>query len=194
MLPLPTTSTPSSVSGRSASPSANCAAGESLGHEGERNDRDVGVGIDEAQRGPGAVVEAALVDALRVDARRSRSCSMRAASAGLAGGVVAQRAQLRIEAAEVVDRLVARRGQDDRNARGGVRRDGDDRLRPTEGGVDRRAEPLHEGPGCAGLEGDHRRAVRDEDRRQGACPCGHWITALRAGRIQPACTQRSQLG
>ena len=41
-----------------------------VGDEGERDDRDVGIGIDEAQRRPRAVVEAALVDALRIDAGR----------------------------------------------------------------------------------------------------------------------------
>jgi hypothetical protein len=50
---------------------------------------------------------------------------------GVAGGVVAQGAQLGVEAAEVVDRLVPWRREDDRNARRGMRRDGDDaRGRP----------------------------------------------------------------
>ena len=104
---------------------------------------------------------------------------------GIAGCVVAQRAQLRVEAAEVVDRLVARRGQHHRHARRGVRRDGDDRPRPAEGGVDRRAEAAHEGAGGAGLEGDHRRAVRDEDRGQGGvhAPLEH---RPRRRSIQPA--------
>jgi hypothetical protein len=138
-----------------------------IGNEGERDDRNVGVGVDEAQRRPGAVVEAALVDALCVDAGALQQREQAGGEGGVAGRVVAQRPQLRIEAAEVVDRLVPRRGEDDGSARRGMRRDGDDRLRPAERGVDRRAEPLHEGAGGAGLERDHRRAVRDEERGQG---------------------------
>ena len=95
------------------------------------------------------------------------SFSMRAASGGVAGGVVAQRAQLRIEAAEVVDRLVARRAASTTGTRAAVCAEtvtiafGRPNVR-----VDRRAEPLHERTGLARLERDHRRAVRDEDRRQ----------------------------
>ncbi len=161
-----------------------------VGHEGERQDRDVGVGVDEAQGGPGAVVEAAFGDRLhrdaggteqRGDARRERRC---------AGRVVAQRLQLRVEAAEVVDRLVARGGEQHRHARRGVRGDRDDRARASERRIDLRAETLHEGAGRTRLERDHRRAVRDEEG--GQCGGHEVITAPGVGCVvRPDCTQRS---
>jgi hypothetical protein len=139
------------------------------------------------------VVEAAFVDALGADAGGADQLDDARRELGVAGGVVAQRPQLRIEAAEVVDRLVARRGEDDRNARGGVGRDGDDRLRPAERGVDRRAEALHERACGAGLERDHRRAVRDEERGQDVHgPLDHRAAAERfnpvARSVRDSCT------
>jgi hypothetical protein len=52
------------------------------------------------------VVEPALVDLLRGDSRRLQQLQDVRGERGVAGGVVAQGAQLGIEAAEVVDRLV----------------------------------------------------------------------------------------
>jgi len=42
------------------------------------------------------------------------------------------------------------------DARGGMRRDRDDRPGPAEGRVDRRPEPLHEATGRAGFQRNHR--------------------------------------
>jgi hypothetical protein len=102
------------------------------------------------------VVEAALVDHMHRQLGRLQQRGHVLGEGGCAGCVVAQREELGVEIAEVVDRLVLRTGQQDRLTCGGVGRSDDDRLRPAEGRVDRGAEPREEGTGHAGLERDHR--------------------------------------
>ena len=170
MLPLPSTSTPSSASGASAAPSANCCAGALRRHEGQRQHRDVGVGVDVAQRRPDAVVEPALVE-LRCtgDAgARAAARATRVGQRGRAGRVVAQRVELRVEAAEVVAPPRGAAPASSTGSRAAVCAEiaRIARGRPKVASI---AGPsaLHEGAGRAGLERDHRRAVRDEERGQG---------------------------
>jgi hypothetical protein len=129
---------------------------------GQWQHRHVGSRIDVAQHGPDPMVEAALLGAMRAH-QRGHALGQR----GRAGRVVAQRRQTRVEAAEVVDRFVGRGRQQHRRARQGMGRQREDRARTAEAGVEGRPQALQECASGTGLEGDHRRAVGDEQGRQG---------------------------
>jgi hypothetical protein len=163
------------------------------GYEGQRQDRHICVRIEVAQRRPVAMVQAALRQCVnaqssgfeqRGDRWRERRCARR---------VVAQRGQLGVESAEVVHRLVLRRGEQHMAARGSVRRNRDDGFGPAERGVDRRAQALHEGSCGAGFQRNHRRAVGDENRGEGLVHCA--ITAFHGrGAVRSVCTLRCAAG
>ena len=103
--PLPTTQTPSARSGRRWAPSCTICCHPSSAGSDELHHRDVGLGEEEAERNPRAVVEpaggveprlAAAVPEQACDTRRE----LRAARSS-----VAELVQRRVEAAEVVHRL-----------------------------------------------------------------------------------------
>ena len=108
------------------------------------------------------MVESALVGAVHRPAPSREQAGDASRPLRRAGRVVAHLVQTRVEAAEVVHRLVAWRGEHDRLAGQGVRRQRQDRLRPAEPGIDRRTESPEVGAGLPGLQRDHRRAVGDE--------------------------------
>ena len=127
------------------------------GDEGQRQDRDVGVGEQITQRGPGAVVETAFVElahrqpGLAEQLRNTRRQRRRT------GRVVAQAVQTRIETAEIVDRVVAGAGQQQRGRRRGMRRDDDDRGRPAESrqpGAPSRCMKAPAAPGSSAIIGE----------------------------------------
>ena len=101
----------------------------SCGGQAQLQHRDVGVGVHDLQRHPGAVVEAAAAGAGAPARCRASAGDLRGQVAGVRG-VVAHRVVQRGEAAEVVDQLASGRVLLTDQRRGlPVRADDEDRLR-----------------------------------------------------------------
>ena len=132
----------------------------------QRQHRDVGLGPDEAQRRPDAVVQPAFVGHMHRQAGGLQQAGHLLRQRRRAGRVVAQAVQRLGEAAEVVHRGVLRGRHQQRLARQRVGRDGQDGARAG-AGVERGAQPLPERADLARLQRRHRRAVGQEDRGQG---------------------------
>ncbi len=127
------------------------------GHEGKWQHRNVGTGVEVAQRGPVAVVQPPFGQRC-APSMPARSAARRPARPALARPV------RRSAACRASDRNrrsrrplhAAHRPAAPASRAVRVRRDRDDRPRPAERGIDGRPEPLHEGARRAGLERDHR--------------------------------------
>ena len=105
MLPEPITSTPCSRSGASARPTANWWAGPSIGWIDSGTTGMSACGIHQAQRHPGAVIQAAVGVHLRVEPGLGEPLRPpRAASNGVARRGVLQLIQRLGEPAEIVHR------------------------------------------------------------------------------------------
>jgi hypothetical protein len=102
------------------------------------------------------VVQAALGHVVHRDAGARQQRCHPLGKLRRAGGVVAQRVQPGIEAAEVVHGFMARRGQQHRLAREAVRRDREHGLRPALRALQHLAQLLHESAGLARLQRRHR--------------------------------------
>ena len=128
----------------------------------ELGNRHVRVRIHKAQRNPRAVVEPALRVDLRGEPGRLQQRGRAPRHLRRTGRRIAELVQRLREAPEIVDRLRPRLGAHGRTRRTPVRRGDKHRLRPRDLGGD----PREPGTGRAGIEREHRRAVRDEDRGQ----------------------------
>src|SRR5574337_680266 len=137
-----------------------------VGREPQRQHRDVGLRVREAQRAPDTVVESAVGRDVHRQAGGGDQRRGAPRKLGRAGGVVAQAVERLGKAVEVVHRRMPGGGEQHRLARQRVRRYRDDRARVLCRAVDALTQAAEEGAGRAGLERGHRRAVRDEDRGQ----------------------------
>ena len=138
-----------------------------LGMAAERlrdlDDRDVRRRIEESQRDPCPVVEAAVGVGLGLEARFIEQPRRQRRQARVAPGRISDRVELRGKPAEIVDRLELRRSRHaDRARRFPVPGDDDDGARLRK----RRREGAERSSPRVVLERGHRRAVRDEEGRE----------------------------
>ena len=144
---------------RERAPDVEVVRGVAPGLHGELDHRHVRVRIHVQQRHPGAVVEAATTVRARGDAGVLQEFDRARRHVRRAGRAVADLVERVREAAEVVDRLRLRIRRHHRQARLPVRGRDEHRARARQLARERRPRRA----GLAGIDGAHRRTVREEE-------------------------------